>query len=176
MIIFTEPDRPVRISPGKGERDMAVDAQGNSTREGMVEILTELLADLVGTDSSLHLYKAGFSPDAGSVEADFEAQEADFGGYAPVAITWSAVGVDSAGLATVRGGSAVFTATDSVTPNSIGGAWCEVETAPGPPAVNKSLIYFPFAQPIPMNDALAQMAVEPVVQAPAIGGYAVVDS
>src|ERR1051326_5548788 len=76
---------------------MSQDVAGTTTVEGGVEALTEVLAAAIGTATKLHLFKQGFSPAPTSVEADFEAQECDFSGYAAASLTFGAVGIDNQG-------------------------------------------------------------------------------
>lgn len=149
--------------------------QGSETGEGAVESLTELLAGLVGTAASLRLFKAAFAPTPLNVEADFEAAECDYAGYAAVPLTWSAVGLDTAGTASTAASRAFFQATDGTTPNLVGGAWVSVETAVGPPAVRVSLDYYLFPAPVPMSAALAWLALTLVKQQPSSPGYAVLE-
>lgn len=81
--------------------------------------------------SVLHLFKAGFVPTPTTVKADFEANECDYDGYAPLTITaWSdpvLAGVGYAIYAPTQTFPWVLD-TDAIG-NQAGGAW--LETAAG---------------------------------------------
>jgi len=98
--------------------------------------------------ANLKLFKSDFTPTRDSVVGDFAAAEADFTGYAAVALSWSAVGIGADLRPTIISTRAFFQATDAVTPNEIGGAW--LETAAG--ALYE---YWVFITPISLSDALA---------------------
>lgn len=155
---------------------MSQDVLGIETREGAVEQLTELQAAVSGTAATLHLYKSSFSPSPTNVEADFIAEECTFSGYAAAPITFGAVGLDSAGNAAAFATRIEFQNTTNVIGDSVGGAWMSVQSAPGPPVVNKSVRYYPFPLPIPMSAALAVLGAIVVVNAPNLNGKIIVDN
>lgn len=93
--------------------------------------------------SPLHLYKDGFGPTPENVEADFAAQECDFTGYATVALSWSVVGVNSAGVPEIVSTRAFFQFTPATTPNTVGGCWVQKVGA-------EVAYYVPFTAPIPL--------------------------
>ncbi len=144
---------------------MSQDIGGAEVKEGGIELLTELLAATAGTGAKLHLYKAAFSPTRDSVEADFETNECDFGGYSATALTFGSVGLDGDGQAVVHSTRVVQQVTGPivVNPNTVGGAWLEDVIAVGPPKNSKVLRYFPFPTPVPMSAAGAQMSLEVVL-------------
>lgn len=148
---------------------------GNPTDEGSEAILAALLASTAAwSGAKVHLYQSSFAPTRKSVAADFIAAEANFTGYAPIALTYSAIGVDADGNPTAVTNRAFFQASDAVTPNSIGGAWVQ-EDVTGPPATHQSVRYYQFPNPIPMATASAFIAVVIGVQDPDTPGYAIVD-
>jgi hypothetical protein len=151
-------------------------SNGVMTRSGKIEALTELLAGKLGTAAKLRLWVVGFAPNPNSTEADFEANEASFTGYAAVTLTWSAIGIDAANNAAAVSNRAFFQATDAVTPNRIAGAWIDVTTAPGPPAIDIAPDYYPFDNPVEMGAALDFVAVTITKQQPNEAGFAVVES
>lgn len=81
--------------------------------------------------SVLHLFKSGFVPTPTTLKAEFDANECDYDGYAPLTIaTWNApklAGVGYAIYAPTQTFSWVFD-VDAVG-NQVGGAW--LETAAG---------------------------------------------
>lgn len=144
---------------------MSIDVGGAEVKEGGIELLTELLAGTAGTGAKLHLYKAAFNPTSDNTEADFETNECDFGGYAATSLTWGSVGLDSDGQAVVHSSRVVQQVTGPivVNPNTVGGAWLEDIITAGPPKNSKVLRYFPFATPVPMSAAGAQISLEVVL-------------
>lgn len=153
---------------------MAADVLGQATLGGQVDQLTEMLAGLIGTAAKLHLYKDSFVPTPASLEADFEGGEADFTGYAPVALTYGAVGLNAAGQAVAYANRALFIASDAVAPNTIGGAWTSILISSGPDVL-RSVQWFPFQAPINMTTALAQLAIVHAVTMPPGTGFITVD-
>jgi len=148
----------------------------SQTVEGGLEMLAEIRAGLIGTASKLRLFQSTFNPTDQNVEADFEAAEANFTGYAAVSITWAAPGIDPTDGATMYGTRGLFVASDAVAPNTIGGCWISTQTAAGPPAVNKSGQYCVFNPPVPMTTALAQLFVTPVMLSDGSIGYFIQDN
>lgn len=103
------------------------------------------------TGAMLKLYQSSFMPGQSNVIADFTAAEADFNGYAAVALTWSPVAIGVDGNFVIESNRAFFQATDALAPNQIGGCW--VETAGG------DLIgFFQFDPPVNMTLALQYLA------------------
>lgn len=149
---------------------------GGAATEGGVEILTELLAGLVGTAAKLHLFKSGFNPTAANVYADYVAEEADFHGYLAVDVTYGLVSIDASGNPVLLSAANFFQNDDGSDSNLIGGAWLSVETDAGPPAVNVVQNYYKFDPPITLGSALAFCNVTIAISAPDMSGYAVVES
>jgi len=149
---------------------------GLQTIEGSVEALTELLAGKIGTAGKVRLYLAAFNPGPASVEADFEAHEASFTGYLAVALTWSAVALDDQNRAVAVSLRSFFQATDGAHPNLIGGAWIDVTTAAGPPAIDRAVDYYQFPAPVPLNGALDFVAVTITKRQPDEPGFAIIES
>jgi hypothetical protein len=147
-------------------------AAGLQATEGGIEALIELDAAKIGTAVKLRLYQSSFGPTPASVYADFDANKADFAGYAAVDVVWSAVGVDAAGSPTLVSNDAFFQAADATSPNNIGGAFLTIQTAVGPPAVHKVLNYYPFGAAIPMVTALAFISLSVELQMPDLSGSA----
>lgn len=119
---------------------------GALTREAQLAGLTAKRTALAL--SPLKLFKSSFTPTPTSVVADFDAAEADFTGYASVALSWSAVGLDANNEYQMISTRAFFQATDAVTPNEIGGAWLEL-------ASGALYEYWVFDAPVDMSAALA---------------------
>jgi hypothetical protein len=116
------------------------------TTEAMVKGLTDKRTLLAL--APLKLFKSSFTPGPASVVADFDAAEADFTGYAAVALSWSAVGIDSDGQPGIISTRAFFQATADTADNEIGGAW--METAGG-----DLYEYWVFDQPVEMGTDLS---------------------
>jgi hypothetical protein len=150
-------------------------APGNLTQEGTEAALTTLLAGVPLAGAKVHLYQSTFAPTLRSVAADFIAAEANYTGYAPVALTYSGVGLDSAGNPTVLTNRAYFQATDAVTPNTIGGCWVQSDTV-GPPATHTSVEWYPFPSQVPMTTALAFLGLVLGIQIPGGPGFAIADN
>lgn len=150
---------------------MSQQLAGTTTKLGRVESLTELLAAALLTGAKLGLYKSSFTPNPESVEADFEAAEADYTGYAEVALTWSAVGYRGDAEAFAVSNRAFFQATDDVAPNTIGGAWLKSRIDAGPPAVDIPAVYYPFPVPVQMIQALDTISGEVIATSPNLAGY-----
>lgn len=155
---------------------MSIDVLGMPTQEGNVEALKELIAALVGTAAKLRLFKETFSPTPLSVEADFEAAECDFSGYAAGVLTFGAVGIDQAGNGICFSSRTVFQNTTGVVGNSVGGVWISVEQSPGPPVVSAALRYFKFQTPIAMTVALQTLGVVAVYMTPNLNGQIMFDN
>lgn len=147
---------------------MASEITGICTTEGVVEALKELKAAGLGVAGKLHLYKSSFTPGPGSVEADFEAEECDFDTYVAQAVTWSVVGSNAQGRAVMVSDDVVWQNVAGTSPNMVGGAWLHIDAA-GPPAVDKSVQYFPFVPPVPMSTALALIACRVYLGLPDFG-------
>lgn len=151
---------------------MVEEVIGVQTREGSLELLRELKAAIIGTAGSLHLYKSTFAPTPQSVEADFEAAEADFTGYAAAALVFGTPRVLAGGTVACLSGNNVFTATDAAAPNTIGGAWLHTEQV-GPPAVDAAVDFFAFPVPVPMLTALATLGLKVVLTTPDTASYVI---
>lgn len=149
-------------------------AVGSLTYEGAADILADRVV-LFAATAKLHLYKSSFTPNVNSVEADFEAAEADFTGYAAVTLTWGTAGRDANGNAISVSSRALFQATAGTPANTIGGCWLEYQTAPGPPAVHHTVDYFPIDPQITVNVTGATIAVTVTVSEPA-ADYVVVEN
>jgi hypothetical protein len=147
---------------------------GTWTTEGANNALTTLLAGVPFSGGKLRLYKSTFAPTRSNVLADFVAQEAGFTGYAAVVPTYSAIGIDANGNPVALSSRVFFQATDAVTPQTMGGAWMSDDVV-GPPAVHTSVLFFPFAAPIPMTTALAFIGVVVGLQLTGTNPFAIVD-
>lgn len=105
---------------------------------GAVDQLGALRTFLAG--AKLRLTKTALPITPTTVEADMEAQEADYTGYPAggVALTWSAVGMSSTGRATIASQRVRFQATGAdpiAVANTIFNAWVATPGAAGPPVV-----------------------------------------
>lgn len=148
---------------------------GSYTLEGaMLELSAAIGTGGGWNGAKAHLYQASFTPGAGSKAEDFAAAEADYTGYASAPLTYSAIGVDAGGNPTSLSARVFFQPTDAVAPNSIGGVWVEKDVT-GPPAVETSIVFFPFAAPIPMNGPTNFIGIVIGVQEPGGPGYVIVD-
>ena len=147
---------------------MAEELAGAPTTEGNVEALSELLAGLIGTGSSLRLYKSSMSPNQNSVLADFVAAECDFSGYAGLGLAYAAVGLDAGGNAVSYANRNQYQNSSGAIGNSVGGAWV---TANG-----RVVRYFPFVNPIPMSIPLATLGAIVVANASNILGSIIIDN
>jgi len=150
-------------------------ANGVLLNEGTEASLAAMIAGVPLAGAKLHLYKSGFSPTPGSVAADFAAQECDYTGYAAVAMTYSAIGVDSGGNPTVLSNRAFFQATDAVAPNVVGGCWVE-HPVTGPPVTSTAIEFYPFSPQLNLTTPGAFIGVVIAFQIPAGPGYAIVDN
>jgi hypothetical protein len=159
---------------GKEKNDMPDTLFGTVTVEGSMEALSDLISAGLGASAKIGLYLSTFNPSRNNVFADFVAAEASFTGYVREVITFAAPGVDAAGNVRSISDNVVFTCTDAVTPEVIGGAFVTQEVA-GPPIVNLSFAFYPFATPIPIQAPDQQIALKVVVTAPDLSGYAVLE-
>jgi hypothetical protein len=148
---------------------------GADTVEGDVATLTTMLAGAPWAGAKLHLYQSSFAPNKGNVAADFTAAEANFTGYAPVALTYSAIGLDSNSDVASLSNRAFFQASDGVSPNTIGGCWVQLDVV-GPPASHTSVEFYSFPTPLDVNSALQFIGVVVSVAQPGSPGYAIVDN
>jgi len=82
-------------------------------------------------NSVLHLFKAPFAPTPTTTKAEFEAQECDYDGYAPLTIaTWSAPVLAGTGYMTYAPTQTFpWTLDTDAVGNQVGGHW--LETAGG---------------------------------------------
>lgn len=152
---------------------MLQQVSGAATQLGSVEQLEEVLAGLIGTASTLRLFKDSLAPASDTPRAAFLAEEADFSGYAGVLITWGTPGLDAEGNGIALGDRVEFQNTTGVVANSIGGCWLDVALG-GPDFVVPA--FYKFADPVAMATALATMGVVPVLTAPNLNGFAIIDS
>jgi hypothetical protein len=120
------------------------------TNEADLAALTALRTGLAL--AVLKLFKSSFVPTPESVDTDFDAAEADYTGYASVAQTWSAIGVDAVGDYVSMSTRSFFQATADTVDNEIGGGW--LETAGG-----DVVFYFVLTTPVQMGTALNFMGV-----------------
>lgn len=73
-------------------------------------------------DALVALFKSGWSPGTGQTYADFEANEADFSGYArSSAVTWGTPYADNANRGVMVAGSKQFTQNAATVSNTVGG-------------------------------------------------------
>jgi len=95
---------------------------------------TQWLAGQIGTDlaaSEMHLFQSTIVPDVNTTLAELVAEEADFSGYADIALAaFGAAYLVPAGGSAVNSPAVQFnTADPTVVQNTIGGAW--IQTAGG---------------------------------------------
>ncbi len=149
------------------------------TREGGLEVLRELKADLQGTAATLHLFRSDFVPGPEAVEADFEAAECDFDTYAAAALVYGVVGIDGSGRVTMHSGDVPFQniAGTAGTPggDQVGGAWIHLDDA-GPPLVDAAVQFFQFPAPVDLSEALATMTVDVVQVSDNAETYVIVET
>lgn len=77
----------------------------------------------------VRLFTESLVPTSGTTKAEFELNEADFKGYAAIAVTWTAPLLEAGGGATIRSGLLQFNfssvAVPGVAMNRIAGCWIE---------------------------------------------------
>lgn len=123
---------------------------GYQTRAGQRQVLSGIDAGVIGTAMTARLYKSSFSPSSLSVIADFLAAEADYDGYAGIALATWTPGVDSAGMPILSSEEVDFQNTDGSVPNSLGGVFTTVVVSSGP-TVTIGYNYYPFTSPVTMS-------------------------
>jgi hypothetical protein len=155
MAVVVMVTRKPKVSKGDEMADEIVVQTNGGNVDSMGIRRTNLAA------AKLRLFLQSFVPTPASLQAAFLAAEATFTGYPAggIVVTWSAVGVDAEGVATMIGSRSFFQATDAVTPNLIGGAW--LETAAG--LVEEYCVFQP---PVDMTFALAWLGVTPIENEP----------
>lgn len=125
----------------------------------------QLIADLtakIGLAGALetvhfHLYKASIGPTKETLLATFDANEADYDGYADEGpIVWGEVFFDTDGKAKVIGSNLQFHMTGATTPNTIYGMYAT-------DAAGTTLLFSEeFANPVAMVDADSALSLTPV--------------
>lgn len=163
------------VVSSEGEAMPVQELVGADTREGDLELAREITDALLATGATLRLFQTGFSPNRNSVEADFEAAEADFAGYVAAAQTFGDPVVMPGGQVVIPSENNLFAATSGITPNNIGGAWLRVNQV-GPPLVNAAVLYWQFPTPITIADTGDGFGMKIMLTVPDLLSYAILET
>jgi hypothetical protein len=84
--------------------------------------VADAIRTLLGIDTQVHLFQTSLTPNFNTLKADFEANEADFTGYATTDIAaWTATITDPDGGKSFQSGIQTFAMTATTVTNKIGG-------------------------------------------------------
>jgi hypothetical protein len=125
---------------------------------------TVVVANALQTELALSvvkLFKSGFVPDAATVVADLDDNEADYSDYAPQTITaWLEPGAAIGGGVQITAPTVQFLCTGSqAVGNTIGGYWIEL-------AGGSVVLIRQFDEPVSMSADLQHIEITPTIVVP----------